>query len=172
MQRPQPGEYSPYHERYISLTDEPMLMLRDQRRQVVDLFGGLSPEEAGYRYEPGKWSLRQILGHITDGDRVFGFRAYCIARGETAPLPSFDQNVYVEGGRYDERTMPSLISEFLGVRETLLQFYDSLDPDALTRIGTASDVRVSVRAIAWIAAGHAEHHLRVVRERYRRPASA
>jgi len=168
MQRPQPGEYGPDHERYISLTTDPLLLLRDQRRAVVELFGGLSSEDAGYRYEPDKWSLRQILGHITDADRIFGFRAYCFARGETAPLPSFDQIVYVEGGRYDARSWPGLISEFLAVRQTLIELFDNLEPEAWTRIGTASDVRVSVRALAWIAAGHAEHHLRVVRERYPR----
>lgn len=169
MQRPQPGEYGPTHESYLALATEPVLMqLRDQRRDVLDLFGGLSAEEAGYRYAPGKWSLRQLLGHITDADRVFGFRAYVFARGETAPLPSFDQNVFVDHARYDERSMPSLVSEFLAVRESLILFFETLDPEAATRTGTASGVRVSVRALAYIAAGHAEHHLRVARERYGR----
>ena len=168
MQRPQPGEYGPAHEGYISLATDPVLLqLRDQRRDVVDLFGGLSPDAAGYRYAPGKWSLRQLLGHITDADRVFGFRAYCFSRGETAPLPSFDQDVYVDGGRYDARSMPGLVSEFLAVRQTLIEFFETLEPEAWMRAGTASNVRVSVRALAWIAAGHAEHHLRIVRERYR-----
>src|SRR5215212_6045073 len=168
MQRPQPGEYGPAHEGYISLATDPVLLqLRDQRRDVLDLFGGLSPDDAGYRYAPGKWSLRQLLGHITDADRVFGFRAYCFSRGETAPLPSFDQDVYVDGGRYDARSMPGLVSEFLAVRQTLIEFFETLEPEAWMRAGTASNVRVSVRALAWIAAGHAEHHLRIVRERYR-----
>jgi len=172
MQRPQPGEYAPYYDRYVVLaTSDPLLQLRDQRRDVMDLFGGLSAEEAGYRYASDKWSLRQLLGHMTDADRVFGFRAYCFARGEKAPLPSFDQGVYVEGGRYDARSMPSLVSEFLAVRQTLIELFDSLEPEAWARMGTASDVQVSVRALAFIAAGHAEHHLRVARERYQRPSS-
>ena len=169
MQRPQTGEYGPAYAGYIALASEPVLLqLRDQRRDVVELFGGLSSDQAGYRYEPGKWSLRQILGHITDADRVFGFRAYAFARGETAPLPSFDQEIYVNAGRFDERTMASLVSEFLAVRETLIQFFETLPPEATTRIGTASSVPVSVRALAWMAAGHTAHHLGVVREKYGR----
>ncbi|HKO59014.1 MAG TPA: DinB family protein [Thermoanaerobaculia bacterium] len=166
--RPDPAtEYAPHHEKYVSLITDPVLVaLRDQRREIVELFGSLSDEQASRRYGEGKWNLREVLGHIIDGDRVFGFRAFAFARGEASALPTYDPDGYVKKGGYDARSMSSLLSEFLAVRDSVIQLFDTLEPDAWSRGGTASNAKVTVRGLAYIAAGHAAHHLKIVRERY------
>lgn len=166
--RPDPAsEYAPHHEKYVSLITDPVLVaLRDQRTEVVELFGGLTPEQGSLRYGEGKWTLREVLGHIIDGDRVFGFRAFAFARGEAASLPTYSPDGYVTNGGYDARSMQSLIAEFLAVRDSIIHLFDTLEPEAWTRGGMASNARVSVRGLAYIAAGHAAHHIKIVRERY------
>lgn len=166
--RPDPAtEYAPHHEKYVSLITDPVLVaLRDQRNEIVELFGGLSGEQAGHRYGEGKWTLREVLGHIIDGDRVFGFRAFAFARGEAATLPTYDPDGYVAKAGYDARPMSSLLSEFLAVRDSIIQLFDTLEPAAWSRGGTASNAKVTVRGLAYIAAGHAAHHLKIVREKY------
>ena len=166
-QRPQPTEYLPHHERYISLVIAPVLTaLRDQCRTIPQALTGISEADAGYRYAPGKWSIRQVVGHISDAERIFQFRALVFARGDAATLPRYDPDSYVEHSGFEHRTMQSLIDELLAVRESTQYLFETLEPEAWDRNGTVSGGFISVRALAYIAAGHAQQHLNVLYERY------
>lgn len=166
-QRPLSNEYSPHHDRYISLVSGPVLtVLRDQRRTVPESVGDISEEDAGYRYASGKWSIREVVGHMSDAERIFQFRALVFARGDDAALPRYDPDDYVVHAGFDRRTMRSLIDEFLAVRESTLRFFESIEPQAWDRKGTVSGGFVSVRALAFIAAGHAQRHINVLHDQY------
>jgi hypothetical protein len=166
-QRPQSNEYSPHHERYLSLVSAPVLgTLRDQRNIFAELPRVIAESDAGYRYENGKWSIREVVGHISDAERIFQFRALAFARGDTAPLSQYDPDGYVERSGFDHRTLRSIVDELLAVRESTLSFFENLDAAAWNRKGTVSGGFVSVRALGFIAAGHAQQHLNVLYERY------
>jgi DinB family protein len=174
-QRPRPDEYSPHYERYISLISGPVLsVLDEQRRTLPELLRGLSEEDAGYRYADGKWSIREVVGHISDAERIYQFRALVFARGDATALSRYDPDGYVEHAGFEERTLSSIIDEFLVVRAGTLNFFHNLATPAWSRDGTVSGGRISVRALAWIAAGHLQQHVNVLTERYgvREPASA
>jgi hypothetical protein len=164
---PESNEYSPHHERYISLVTAPVLTaLRDQRRTLPQFLCVVSDGDAGYRYADGKWSIREVVGHIFDAERIYQYRALAFARGEVAVLPGYDPDDYVVNSGFDHRTMHSLIDEFLAVRESTLRLFTTLDPSAWDRRGMVSGGFVSVRALAYIAVGHAQRHLNVLSERY------
>ncbi|MDP9360170.1 MAG: DinB family protein [Acidobacteriota bacterium] len=166
--RPQTGEYNTYYQKYIDLAAEDDIVgaLDAQSRETAALLGNLTDAQAGYRYEAGKWSIKQIVGHITDAERVFAYRVLSIARGETKPLPGFDQEPFVVNGGFDGRTISDLAEELATVRRANVMMLRALSDEAWRRIGTASESPVSVRAIAFIMLGHERHHLRIVRERY------
>jgi len=125
------------------------------------------PDARGdHRYAEGKWSVRQLVGHVSDAERIFTYRALRIARGDKTPLASFDENAYAETAGSDRRTLSALAEELRVVREASVALFNSLPDDAWTRTGTASEKTVSVRALAYIAAGHAQHHLKILKERY------
>ena len=167
--RPEADEYAPDYERYVSQVEGDVLeTLERQGAQTLALLGGLSEDAAGSRYEPGKWSVKELVGHVIDGERVFAYRALRFARGDATPLPGFDQDPYVAAANSDARTLASLAEEFGHVRAATLALLRSLDPEAWARRGTANDAEVSVRALAYIIAGHEAHHVRVLRERYLR----
>jgi hypothetical protein len=166
--RPEPNEYASYYERYISLVPDADLVetLERQGAETVALLRGLSEEQGQHRYEPGKWSVKQLVGHVNDGERVFSYRALSIARGDRAALPGMEQDEWMAGVDFDARTLASLTDEFEAVRAATLQLLRHLSPEAWARRGTASDNEVSVRALAYIIAGHEAHHVRILRERY------
>jgi uncharacterized damage-inducible protein DinB len=166
--RPEANEYAPYYEKYVSLVPDTDLLgtLERQGAETLALLRALPEERGGHRYEPGKWSVRQVVGHINDGERIFAYRALAIARGERAPLPGMDQEEYMAGVDFDTRTLASLLDEFESVRASTLHLLRHLSPEAWARRGTASDNQVTVRALAYIIAGHEAHHLGVLRERY------
>lgn len=141
-------------------------VLQGQLAHTLSFLRGISDERSLYRYAPAKWSIRQVLGHINDAERLFVFRAFWFARGFDAPLPSFDQNIAVSTAAADHRTWDSHIEEFRAVRDATLTFFWNLPVDAWMRRGIASDNPFTVRALAFIAAGHVEHHVRILRERY------
>jgi hypothetical protein len=128
--------------------------------------GKVAPERETYRYADGKWSVREIAGHLIDGERVFGYRAFCIARGETQNLPGFDQNEYMLTAPYDGIELEDLLAEFRLVRLANIAMLRSLDGPSWDRTGTANDNQITVRALAFIMAGHVRHHMGVLRERY------
>jgi DinB superfamily len=168
MHRPTESEYAPYYQSYISKVseDEIIPVLRSQLDELDVLLNPVTPERETYRYSEGKWSIREIVGHLIDTERVFGYRALCIARGDTRSLPGFDQNEYMTAAPHDRVDLEDLLSEFRLVRLSNLAMFRNLDETAWTRIGTANDNQISVRALAFIMAGHVRHHMGVLRERY------
>ncbi len=141
-------------------------LLEGQFEDTYRLLTGLSDAQAMHRYADGKWSVKEVIGHLCDSERVFAYRALRIGRGDTTPLPGFDQDPYVPAGQFDARTMQSIADEFRTVRAATLSLLRALPVDAVARSGTASEVKVSVRALAYIIAGHERHHVALLRERY------
>jgi len=166
--RPDATEYSTYYGRYIAAVPEGdvMAVLRRDRDEWQTMIAELTESRGGHRYAKDKWSIREVIGHVSDTERVFSYRAFRIARGDKTPLASFDQDEYVKTANSDRRTLSSLAAELLSVRESTLALFTALPDEAWTRTGTASDNPVSVRALAYITAGHAQHHLKIVREQY------
>ena len=166
--RPAEGEYAPHYSRYVSLVteDDAVAALEAQVDEVRRLTASVPGDRETYRYGPDKWSVRQVIGHLVDGERVFGYRAYCISRGELAALPSFDENAYVAASRYEEIPLLELGRELLVVRNANLVALRRLDAAAWTRRGIASGTPVSVRALGFIMVGHVRHHEAILLERY------
>ena len=166
--RPESNEYAAYYERYVSLVPDADLVetLERQGAETLALLRGLSEEKGGHRYEPGKWSIKQLVGHVSDGERIFSYRALAFARGDSQALPGMEQDEWMAGVDFDARTLSSLTDEFEAVRAATLHLLRHLSPEAWARRGTASDNEVTVRALAYIIAGHEAHHVRILRERY------
>jgi DinB family protein len=141
-------------------------ILDAQLGETLEVLGGISEQKSLYRYAPDKWSIRQVVGHINDSERVFTFRALWFARGFDSPLPSFDQDVAIAGARFDDRALSDLVDGFRAIRTATLHLFRNLPDEAWAKRGTASGKEFTVRALAHITAGHAAHHLRILRERY------
>ena len=165
---PAATEYDTAFERYVSRVPEDDALPALQRQPAVlsATVGSLSPERAGYRYAPGKWSVRELIGHVTDTERIFGYRALCVARGEAAPLPGFEQVDYAAHAGHDRYTLPELLDEFEAVRRANVSMLSHLDETAVLRIGKANGLPISVRALAYIMVGHVRHHLGVLGDKY------
>lgn len=168
IDRPAPGEYAPAFERYLNRVPESdaLAPLERQLAEIRAALGSLTDERAGYRYAPGKWSIRGVLGHLTDTERVFGYRALCIARGDTASLPGFEENDYAANAGHDRYAIADLVAEFEAVRRANISMLSHLDEAALRRIGTANGGPTSTRALAYLMVGHARHHLGVLSSKY------
>lgn len=166
--RPEPQEYAPFYAGYVAkvIGDDPLVPLREQRDGALALLRGLGEERGDHRYAPGKWSVKELLGHVVDTERVFAYRALCIARGEAQNLPGFDQDTYVAAARFDQRRLASLVEEYESVRQATLTLFASFTETEWRREGTANGRDVSVRALAFITAGHEAHHLGILRDRY------
>ena len=169
--RPQTTEAAPYYFTYIdqvaagdgvSIEDH----LEHQLDEALALFSGISEEKSLHRYAPGKWSIREVLNHLSDAERLFSFRTLWFARGLDTALPSFDQNIAITGAAADSIPLSAHLEEFRRVRLASVSLFRNLPADAWMRSGIASDNRFTVRALAYIAAGHVTHHLRILRERY------
>src|SRR5712691_13024277 len=168
MSRPLESEYAPYYQGYVGHVneDEILPVLRSQLDALDVLLGRLTPERETYRYAEGKWSVRELAGHLIDAERVFGYRAFCIARGESRNLPGFDENEYMLRAPYDRIDLEDLLSELRLVRLSNIAMLRNLNDEAWLRTGIANDSPVSVRALAFIMAGHARHHMGVLSQRY------
>lgn len=166
--QPLESEYAPYYHGYVSQVseDEILPVLRSQLDALDVLLGRVAPEREKHRYAEGKWSIREIVGHLIDGERVFGYRAFAIARGDRNNMPGFDQNEYILTSPYDRLDLEDLLSEFRLVRLSNIAMFRTLDGESWARFGTANDDQVSVRAIAFIMAGHVRHHMAVLRDKY------
>jgi hypothetical protein len=166
--RPTAAEYAPYYGRYIDRVPEGDLLrtLEDQARETQALLARLSDAKALHRYAPGKWSIKEVIGHVADTERVYAYRALRFARADATALPGFDENAWVPAGNFDARSLKDLAAELDVVRRATLALFRSLDAAALARRGPANDNEVSVRAIAWIIAGHERHHVALLHERY------
>lgn len=166
--KPEAAEHNPYYSRYIDLVPEGDIVstLRDQFKDTLALIRTIPEPRGGFRYSEGKWSVKEMLGHLIDAERIFVYRALCIARGEKQNLPGFEEDDYVRGAAFDSLQLSALIEEFESVRNSTVRFFASLRGSDWKKMGTANGSGVSVRAIAYIMAGHERHHLGVLRERY------
>jgi uncharacterized damage-inducible protein DinB len=165
--KPQSDEYSSYHNTYISkVPDGDVLLLLEQLKETTSsLFSNLSKDKANYAYAEGKWTIKEVLGHLIDQERIFGYRALCFSR-ESIELPGYDQDLYVSNSNSKSRTIQDLISEFRAIRESNLFLFRSFNNEQLLRKGIANGYTISVRAIVYIIAGHELHHLGIINERY------
>ena len=168
MNRPTESEYPADYRSYIDQVSESDILpvLRSQMDELDVLLGRVEPHQETFRYAEGKWSIREIVGHLIDGERVFGFRAFCIARGEQQSLPGFDQDDYMVTSHYDQIELEDLLSELRLIRLGNIAMFRTLDEEAWSRVGVANSNSVSVRAIAFVMAGHVRHHMNVLREKY------
>src|SRR5215831_7051689 len=168
MNRPLETEYPPEFQGYINQVSETDILpvLRSQMDDLDVLLERVAPEKETYAYAEGKWSIRQIVGHLIDGERVFGYRAFCIARGEQQNLPGFEQDDYLQASPYNHIDLEDLLSEMRLVRLSNLAMFRSLDEAAWDRVGLANHNEITVRALAFIMAGHVRHHMKVLREKY------
>ena len=169
ISRPAAGEAASFYQRYIDRVPGESIgqQLTEQLQRVELVFGGVDGAAALFRYAPGKWSVKEILGHLTDAERIFAYRLLRIARADPTPLPGFDENAFVPPAEFDDRTVVSLLREFRAVRLSTIELMDGLPADAWTRKGHASGKAITARALAYIMVGHVSHHLGVLEERYR-----
>ena len=167
---PRPGadEHRAYYSTYIAQVpgDDVLPTLAEPVEGWAPSLRKLTDAQALHRYEPGKWSVKEVLNHIADGERVFAYRALRFARADTTPLPGFDENAWTPIAARDRRPIAELVDELRAVRAASVTLFRSLDAEALTRRGEANGHAITPRALAWIIAGHAIHHQRILRERY------
>jgi hypothetical protein len=130
------------------------------------LLRGFNEEKGNYRYAPGKWTVKELLGHITDSERVFAYRALVFARNDSAALPGFDQDPWVQYANHSNVSLKDLVDEFDAVRRSTIHLLRQLDPAAWMRLGIANNNPITVRALAYVIAGHTEHHLEILKSRY------
>ena len=168
MTRPQTTEAADYYFKYIDLitSDEILPAIKEQTAPTLEFLRGISEEQSLHAYEPGKWTIRQVLNHVNDGERLFLGRAFWFARGFQDPLPSFDQNLAVQAAAANNTSWAQLTEEFQTVRAATISFFDAMPEEAWSRTGFASDSLVTVNALAYIIAGHVAHHVNVLRDRY------
>lgn len=167
INRPQPDEYPAYAAGYISLveTTDVIGLLEHLKDSTYKLFSTMSNEQAMHAYAEGKWTLKQVLGHMTDTERTFAYRAFVFSRNNVE-LPGFDQDIYIENSDFNSQQIRDLASEFKATRESNLFLYKAFSDEQLMRKGVASGYQVSVRALVYMTAGHELHHLKLIRERY------
>lgn len=168
ISRPQAGEYASYYEKYISLipSDDILGALEAQRLQTTQLLAARSEREGNFRYAPDKWTVKEVVGHISDCERIFMYRALRISRGDRTPIEGFEQDDYVRNGNFSNRTLADLADEFEQVRGATLSLLGGLSEEAWPLRGVANKNEVSVRALAYITAGHELHHRRILEEKY------
>ena len=166
--RPASSEHIPYYTRYIELVSghDVMSALKSQLGETITFLKRIPDEKSLLRYEPGKWSVREVLGHMIDTERIFAYRALRIARGDATPLAGFEQDDYIKGASFDRIGWNALIEEFELVRRANILMFSGLTEEAWKRSGTANNAAITVRAIAWIIAGHELHHRKVIGEKY------
>jgi hypothetical protein len=166
--RPEATEYAPFYANYVSAVPEVDVVsaLRDGGTEITAALAAIPESRGGFRYADGKWSIRELVGHVIDAERIFTYRALRLARGDSTPLPSFEENDYVRVAGSDTRTIADLVEELRAVRESTVRMFASFPDEAWTRTGTVSGRPVSVRALAYITAGHARHHVTILRDRY------
>jgi DinB family protein len=166
--RPATNEYAPFYGGYVSLVPDGDLLdvLEGQGRETVALLRGVDEKKSQHRYAPGKWTIRAVAGHMADAERVFTYRALRFARGDATPLPSFDENAWAESSNAGDRPMSDLVADLAVVRAASLGLFRGFTESEWARGGIASANPITVRALAYITAGHERHHIRILRERY------
>jgi uncharacterized damage-inducible protein DinB len=167
IEKPQPSEYNAFYAGYLGKVPDvgPLALLKDQIRPFEKL-KALSDKDAGYRYAADKWSVRELVGHVCDTERLFSYRLLHVARGDQAPLAGMDEKAWSAAAPHEHRMLAEIADEMIAVRRATVRLVESLDPAAIARTGTANTYPISARALVWIIPGHAQHHLGVLRERY------
>jgi uncharacterized damage-inducible protein DinB len=168
MRRPEKSEYAEYYEAYVGrVPDRPLLEVLAEAPDALEaLLAGLSPEQEVFAYAPGKWTIRDVVGHVLDTERVFGYRALHVARGDPSALPGMDQDVWAIGSNAAERRLADQLAEFRSLRASHVSVFGSFDDEILTRVGVASGLQFSVRALVYVVTGHEIHHRGVLAGRY------
>jgi hypothetical protein len=167
MHRPSSTEYAPAHEKYVALVGEYDIVpaLERQREEMFAFLRAIPEAQGNVRHPPYTWSIKEVVGHLTDSERVFGYRALRFARADSTPLPGFDENAYSLAAQFDRVSLAGLVSEFEALRLSHLWLFRNLPDAAWPRTGDANGTTVSVRALAYILVGHARHHLNILRRR-------
>ena len=168
MQRPDKTEYNEFYETYVSLVPEAEInsVFQKQLNQVSEIFQTISEEKSNFAYAEGKWTVKELVGHLIDGERMFGYRALRISRGDKTPIEGFEQNIYTENAPFNKYKFADLCREFELVRLSNISLFNHLKDNDWEKMGTASGNPVSVRAIIYIMTGHVRHHVNILRERY------
>lgn len=167
MNKPELDEYAEYYDRYISLVEGDVLpMLDRQPAELRAMFAALPEEKGTYKYAEDKWTLKEVLSHLIDGERFFAYRMLRISRGDKTPIEGFEQDDYIENSNANSRSFDELLDEFDLQRRSNMLFVRNLSDEATQRLGTASGYTVSVRALVYIMAGHVRHHVKILKERY------
>lgn len=166
--RPQPGDAAPYFQKYIDLVPggDIVQLLQEAKMDMIALLQALPPEKWDFRYAEGKWSVREMILHMIDTERIFTYRALRIARNDQTPLPGFEQDDYIPFSNATNRSWNSLISEYVAVREATIQLFKNFTPEMWQHTGTASNNTISVLALAYVTCGHERHHLNVLNDKY------
>ena len=166
--RPANSEYAPSYAAYVDAVPDGdlLVLLETQCRETQNMLRGISEQESRHRYAPGKWSIREVIGHVNDAERVFTYRALRFARGDATPLPSFDENAWASASNADERSLEEHAHELAAIRSSTVAMFRGFSGEQFARTGMASGHQISVRALAYIVAGHERHHVRILRERY------
>jgi DinB superfamily len=167
--RPQTDEYAEFYSGYISKVpgEDPLAFLEQQLESAVTWLRGVADASGDLRYEPGKWSVKEVIGHIIDTERVFAYRALVFARGDRTPLPGFDQDPWAQHANYANVPMRDITAEFEAVRRATILLFRQLDSEAWSRRGIGNNKEMTVRAVAFIIGGHTQHHLDILKARYR-----
>jgi hypothetical protein len=173
MPRPAPSEYAAYYETYVSLVPEENILeaMHSELVRTVDFLTGVSDSNASICHPPYTWTAKQVVGHLTDAERIFGYRALRIARGDSTPLPGFDENAYVQTAQFNQHPLTALVAEFQTVRQSQLSLFEHLPTYSWNRQGIANGDGVSVRGLAYIIVGHERHHAAILRKRLSRETS-
>ena len=166
--RPSKGDYGEYYQKYIDLVpgDDIFRVLVEQNVESQNVLNSFSESKGNHSYAEGKWTVKEVIGHMMDVERIFAYRALCIARGETNPLPSMDQHTYVKNGNFNKRQLFDLNYEYRLIRESNILLFGSFDKSVLHCRGIASGYEVTVLALMWMTVGHEKHHLNILMERY------
>jgi len=168
LERPKSGEYNVYYDRYISLIpgNDIVATLTTQLPKTVALLSARSEQDGEFRYAPGKWSVKETLGHMVDTERIMAYRALRIARNDRTPIEGYEQDDYIRSGPYPDLRVADLVEEFKTVRASTLAFFRNLRPADWTRAGIANNYEITVRAVAYVIGGHELHHRHILEERY------
>jgi len=168
MHWPKENEYAPFYADYIAnLKDENIIMFqKNQLEKVKRLFNSIDADKGNYAYAEGKWTIKEILGHLTDAERILAYRALSFARGEKQILPGFEQDDYVKEGYFKDRTIEDLLKEFIALRESNIEMFKSFSDEILMRRGNANNSEFTVNAFQYIIPGHVEHHLKILKKKY------
>jgi uncharacterized damage-inducible protein DinB len=168
MLRPDSNEYNPYYAGYVSLVteDDVLVAMEEQIKEIERLVTSIPEEKGTHAYEPGKWTVKEVLGHLVDTERVFAYRALRISKGDTTELPGYDQDLFVERGGFNEAPIKSLLAELLHMRRANIIFFSGLSEERSALAGSANGNPVTVRALAYMMVGHVRHHLNILSERY------